>query len=739
MKPGGPPRTTSPSNKGEIELPSVADIKAWLAATQERPKPSAAARAFGIKGVEPRRAFKVIFKQALGDGEVRRDRAAGPQGLPPVTLFRIVGTDEDGRPLATPDRWDGAAPAPTVVVDAGKRRDRLAPGVRLIARVEDQPGGPVARPIRILPGTGAGADGEPELAVVIEDGRGRLSLKAARPGRERTWSIAGEAPRGLGDGDLVLVNPLRPSAGPRGRDYRARIISSHGRADDPAAYGLAMLAALEAPIAFPPDVEAAAAQAEPPTIDGRNDLRQTPLLTIDGADARDFDDAVFAEPIGKGWRVIVAIADVAHYVRHGGLIDDEARLRGNSTYLPDRAIPMLPEALSNGLCSLKPGEDRACLYVEMRFDDSGKRTAAKFGRGLMRSHWRLTYDAAAAAGETDQSLEDYAPTVGRLYGAFACLTRGREKRAPLELDLPERVVIFDDAGKAQSLALRRQLSSHRLIEEFMVQANAAAAEAILAAGAEALYRVHPKPDPERMGLLGETAAELGAAAPGARMDRPRDLNRLLGGVEDPATRTVLSELILRAQAQARYQADCNPHFGLALDAYAHFTSPIRRYADLVVHRALIAALGLGDGGRIEDVQALETTADDINRTERRSSSVERATLDRYGALIATLHVGEAHAGRIVGANRAGLFVRFGDPVLEGFAPAALLPSAHWRLSRDGLAMEASGGRGRFRVGDAVEARIRDADAATGGVTVEILSTGGKPPKRAKRFARKRRK
>ena len=732
MKPEGP----RPRRKGDLDLPSVTDIRAWLAATLERPKASAAARAFGIKGVEPRRAFKLLFKQAQGDSEHRgHGHVAG--GLPAVTLFRIVGADADGRLLAAPDRWDGPAPAPTVVVDAGKRHDRLSPGVRLIARVEARPGGPIARPIRILPGTGGGAAGEAELAVVAADHRGRLSLKAARPGRERFWSIAGAAPAGLGEGDLALVSPLAPKPGPRGRDYRARVLSIHGRADDPAAYGLAMMAAQEAPIAFPDAVEAAAAAATPPALTGRDDLRQTPLLTIDSADARDFDDAVFAEPVGKGWRVIVAIADVSHYVRPGGPLDDEARLRGNSTYLPDRAIPMLPEALSNGLCSLKPAEDRACLYVEMRFDHAGKRTAARFGRGMMRSRWRLTYEAAATAAEPD-CAEDYTPTVAKLYGAFACLTLGRKQRAPLELDLPERVVTFDAAGKAVSLGLRQQLSSHRLIEEFMVQANAAAAEALLAAGAVGLYRVHGKPDPERLGLLAETAAELGAAAPGARMDRPRDLNQLLASVDDSATRTVLSELILRSQAQARYQVECEQHFGLALDAYSHFTSPIRRYADLVVHRALIAALNLGDGGRIEDEAALETTADDINRTERRSSKIERATLDRYGALIATLHVGETHSGRIVGANSAGLFVRFDDPVLEGFAPAALLPSDYWRLSRDGLAMEGANSRKTYRVGDAIDGRIRDADAATGGVTIEILSTGGRPPQRAKRFTRRRR-
>lgn len=721
-------------------LPSVADIRAWLAAVDERPKASAAARAFGVRGVENRRAFKQLFKQALAGGDVageRHSRQTG--GMPPVTLFRVTRTDSDGAIRAVPAQWEGAEPPPEAIVEAGGAATRLAAGARLIARVEATDDGDwIARPIRILPAQGAF---EPELAVVEADRRGRLSLKAARPGRERLWEISGQPPPGLSEGDLVLAHPETPKLSSRGREYRARILSVHGRAADPVAYGLALLAALEAPIAFDPAVVAEADAMAQPQLDGRTDLRDLPLLTIDGADARDFDDAVHASPLTNGWRVVVAIADVCHYVRPGSLLDREAQARGNSTYLPDRAIPMLPEALSNGLCSLKPNEDRACLFVEMTFDAKGARQTARFGRGLMRSHWRLTYEAVAALGDGGEPPEgdpEYAPAVEALYGAYAALSQGRARRAPLELELPERTVIFDRDGAPQALRLRAGLSSHRLIEEFMVQANAAAAEALLAAGAEALYRVHDRPDPERIGLLAETAAQLGAAAPGARLDRPRHLNALLAGVDDPPTRSILSELILRSQAQARYSAECAPHFGLALEAYAHFTSPIRRYPDLVVHRALVRALGLGDGGRIETADALDGLAESVNRTERRSAMVERAVLDRYSALFATEHIGETLDGRIVGANRVGLFIRFNDPLLEGFAPAALLPDDYWRLSRDGMAMEGRRSRKTFRVGDAVSAFVREADAATGSVVVEIRT--GKPPQRpGKRFTKKRRR
>ncbi|MGZ0188720.1 MAG: ribonuclease R family protein, partial [Alphaproteobacteria bacterium] len=590
-----------------------------LAANDERPKASVVAKAFGIRGIEDRRTFKDLYKQALGRKTSSPDRSIG---MPPVTLFRVTKIDNDGVIQATPENWEGRGSPPTVTIIAGGAAARLIVGSRLIARTEDDgQGGWSARPIRILQEQ---ATEPPELAVVETDFRGRLSLRAARPGRERLWSIAGPTPENLAEGALVLAAPQASRPGTRGREHRARILSVHGSAEDPAAFGMAMLASLEVPIEFPAEVTAAAEAAEPPSLDSREDLRDIPLLTIDGADARDFDDAVFAEPDGKGWRVIVAIADVSHYVRPESPLDREAALRGNSTYLPDRAIPMLPEALSNGLCSLKPDEDRACLFVEMVFNATGTRTSARFGRGLMRSHWRLTYEMAASVddGPTDSQAADAEATVKRLYGAYACLSKGRAARGPLELILPERVVKFDADGKAVEMGKRIGLSSHRLIEEFMVQANAAAAEALLAKSANALYRVHDKPDPERMGLLAETAQLLGAAAPGARLDSPQRLNDLLARVDDETTRTILSQLVLRAQSRARYGPECDPHFGLALDSYAHFTSPIRRYADLAVHRALIEALSLGDDGEVQSIDALEGVAESINSTERRSAQVE---------------------------------------------------------------------------------------------------------------------
>ncbi len=709
--------------------PSLADIRNWLSTLEDVPKASQAARAFGIKGVEERRAFKKQYREALGRG-----RDSKSLSMPSTGLFEVIGTNSSGDPVSRPVQWDNSSDTPTVRIAAKKNDHRLTVGARLIARTDKDETGWVAYPIRIL-SMSLGHNDEVELAIVQKDGANRLELRAAKPGRPRIWKIAGKPSNDLNDGDLVLIKPVTPRLSRHGREYRAQILSTHGKADDPAAFGLALMAQMDAPINFPDEVLEEAKAAKTPKLEGRIDLRDIDLLTIDGADARDFDDAVFADKCEMGWRVIVAIADVASYVHPNTALDKEARLRGNSTYLPDRAIPMLPEALSNGLCSLKPDEDRACLYADMTFNEEGKRIKSIFGRGLMQSRFRLTYDQAFELSKSDDDSPE-GIAVRRLYEAYACLKQARDARSPLELDLPERMVAFDDANRPTAMKLRTSLSSHQLIEEYMIQANAAAAEILLKKKASALYRVHDRPDPERLGVLTETALSLGASHPGARMDTTKHLNSLLGRIQDQDTKIILSELILRAQAQARYSPECDGHFGLALTAYTHFTSPIRRYADLIVHRALIVALNLGSDGHIDSEDDLEAISDQINRTERRSSLIERNTLDRYGAFLASNYLGEEFSGRIVGLNRAGLFVRISDPVLDGFIPAAQLSEDYWQLSRNGLAMESRSTKTAFHLGNTVAIRIENVDAPTGTVTFSIKNPfPSKGP--SKRFNRKR--
>ncbi|MEC7657776.1 MAG: RNB domain-containing ribonuclease, partial [Pseudomonadota bacterium] len=339
-------------------------------------------------------------------------------------------------------------------------------------------------------------------------------------------------------------------------------------------------------------------------LDEREDLRSIPLVTIDGADARDFDDAVFAEPDldGQnegGWRIIVAIADVAWYVCHNDDLDRAARERGNSAYFPDRVVPMLPEKLSNDLCSLRPGEDRACLAADMRINATGNLLSHRFTRGLMRSAARLTYDQVQAArdGATDDKTRPLmARVIEPLFGAYASLAKARDNRGTLDLDIPERQVLFREDGWIDRIVPRARYDSHRLIEEFMIAANVAAAEALHAKKAPVMYRVHEQPSMGDVETLRESLAALGFKLARAGTLRPSHFAGLLAQAAKTDKLQIVSDLILRAQSKAVYSPDEKGHFGLALRRYCHFTSPIRRYADLLVHRALIRTMKLGDGG-----------------------------------------------------------------------------------------------------------------------------------------------
>jgi ribonuclease R len=388
---------------------------------------------------------------------------------------------------------------------------------------------------------------------------------------------------------------------------------------------------------FPDACEAQANAAKPVTLGKRTDLRDLPLVTIDGSDARDFDDAVFAEADGDaknpgGYRILVAIADVAHYVRPGDALDTEARKRGNSVYFPDRVVPMLPEALSNGLCSLRPDEDRACLAVEMVIDARGQKVKHRFMRGLMRSSARLTYEQVQAAADGGEAGIVPEGIIEPLYGAYRLLLAARNERGALDLDLPERKVVLGDDGKVASIEPRERLDSHRLIEEFMVLANVAAAETLEAKRRPCMYRIHESPDPEKVEALKEYLQGLDLPFGTSGVIRPKTFNELLAKVRGGIHETIVNELVLRSQSQAVYSPDNIGHFGLGLRRYAHFTSPIRRYSDLLVHRALIDAHGFGKDGLGEiEMESFNETAEHISMTERRAAAAERSAISRYVA------------------------------------------------------------------------------------------------------------
>jgi len=444
---------------------------------------------------------------------------------------------------------------------------------------------------------------------------------------------------------------------------------------------------------------------------------------------------VFAAPDGDGWRLVVAIADVAHYVRPGTALDQTARERGNSTYFPDRVVPMLPEALSNGWCSLRPNEDRGCLFAELRVDAAGEKRAHRFGRGLMRSAARLTYEQVQEAAERGETLN---VPLAPLYGAFRALLAARQRRGTLDLDLPERRIVLDEAGHVVAVRPRPRLDSHRLIEEFMILANVAAAEELERRRAPCGYRVHAPPAAERLGALRDFLRGLGVAlAPGGQV-RPRDLDRVLGAVAGTELAPLVNEMVLRSQSQAAYSADNTGHFGLALPRYAHFTSPIRRYADLLVHRSLIRALRLGAGGLSgEEAAGLEETAEHVTATERRSVAAEREAEDRYLAAFLAERVGAVFSARVSGVTRFGLFVTLPETGATGIVPRSSLPDDLWW--HDEREQTLAGRRTGlvFRLGQAVEVRLAEASPVTGGLAFQLMQGSSRPDGGRRRSRRSR--
>ncbi len=469
------------------------------------------------------------------------------------------------------------------------------------------------------------------------------------------------------------------------------------------------------------------------------------MVTIDGADARDFDDAVHAEPDDDpknpgGWRLLVAIADVAHYVRPGDALDREALKRGNSTYFPDRVVPMLPQALSNGWCSLVPGEDRPCLAARLWLDKDGKLLRHKFIRGLMRSAARLTYEQVQEAqdGRADPKLPAIAEQViPPLYGAYAALAAQRASRHTLELDLPERVVRLNKNATACTIEQRQRLDSHRLIEEFMITANIAAALELERKHQPCMYRVHDAPDPLKIEALGQVLDSFGLRLAKGQVIRPKQLNHVLGQVAGRPESAMICELVLRAQSQAQYSPQNIGHFGLALTHYAHFTSPIRRYADLLVHRALIRGLNLGAGALPEDAGGdFQRIGEAISACERRSAMAERQTIDRFTAAHLSQQLGKIFSGRISGLTRFGLFVTLDETGASGLIPMSRLPDDRYDHDRHGHSLVGQRWGWQFHLGDALQVRLRETEFHTGSIIFDVVLGDGQAGPRGTPKARR---
>jgi ribonuclease R len=552
----------------------------------------------------------------------------------------------------------------------------------------------------------------------------------------RDFAVSAREAEGVEDGELVVAEEI---GGRRFGAPQARIAERLGSAEAPGAFSLLAIAQFEIPAEFPAAALAEAAEAAAPTLAGRVDLRELGLVTIDGPDARDFDDAVWAEPDpdpdnSGGWHIAVAIADVAWYVRSESALDREAARRGNSVYFPDRVVPMLPEALSNGLCSLVPGEDRACLAAHLWIDAGGRKRGHRFERALMRSSARLTYEAVQAAQDGADKAPIPRERLAALYGAFAVLDRARAARGALALDLPEHKVLLDAARKPVAVVEQPRLDSHRLIEEFMILANVAAAEELESRHRACVYRIHDLPDPEKVDALRDFLIELGqpglALAKGERL-RPELFNRVLARAAGTPEALLVNDLVLRAQAQAVYRPANIGHFGLALARYAHFTSPIRRYADLLVHRALLGELP-------QQPAELEPIAEHISQTERRAAAAERAAFDRYRTVLLGGAVGTVLTGRITGVARFGLFITVAETGADGLIPMSSLPDDFYR--HDARRHRLVGRRTRrvFALGDAVTARLDEADPVSGRLVFR-LEEAEPPPAPRKPGARKARR
>jgi ribonuclease R len=546
------------------------------------------------------------------------------------------------------------------------------------------------------------------------------------------WIVLEDAMQGARDGELVEAE----QAGPKGRMGlpRARVINRLGDPSAPKAVSLIAIHQHGIPDDFPNAVVAEADAAKPMGLKGRKDLRDMPLITIDPADARDHDDACYAEadtdPNNPGGHIIwVAIADVAAYVKTGGELDREARKRGNSSYFPDRVVPMLPDRLSGDLCSLHEGVPRPCLAVRMQIDAEGNKISHHFVRGLMRSAASLHYAEVQAAMDgqvTDRTERFLEPVIKPLYAAYGALKKARARREPLDLDLPERKIVLSDSGQVTSVAFRDRLDAHKLIEEFMILANVSAAETLIKKRSPLLFRVHEEPAPEKLESLRETAMAAGFPLAKGQVLQTRHLNTLLNSAAGTDDAELINISTLRSMQQAYYTPENFGHFGLALRNYAHFTSPIRRYADLIVHRSLISAHGWGDDGlQPSEIDRLEETATHISETERRSMIAERDTTDRYLAAYLSERVGSEFTGRISGIARFGAFVKMDETGADGLVPVRTIGREFFHFDAEGGTLMGADTGLIISIGQRVTVRLTQAAPVTGGLELELLSIGDK--------------
>jgi len=730
-------------------LPTPDQILRFIETSQDAVGKREIAKYFGLHGAE-KIALKALLKDMTDEGLV--DLAAGRAfhkhgGLPRVTVLRVASID-GSTVWAVPDRWEATTPPPQVRVMEKGRKGALGVGDRILARTEERGAGHIAHPMKKLQ-----AGGETIIGVLVEDmGPGGKPILWLRPADKRARYDFAVADKGDANvGDLV-----RAELTGRGPAIKAKVIDRIGDPFAPRSLSMIAIAKHEIPHLFGAETlaEAEIAAKLPLTPEGREDLRDLPILAIDPVDARDHDDAVWAipdeDPANKGgWRAIVAIADVSYYVRPDGALDRDARRRGNSVYFPDQVVPMLPETLSAGVCSLKAGQDRAAMACHLVIDKHGKVTSWRFTRALVRLHANIAYERAQAAYDADTPDEgwdaDVLPALKNLWDCWKLLAKARAARAPLDLDLPERQVILDEQGGIAEIRVRDRLDAMRLIEDYMIAANVAAAKALEAKKSPVMYRIHEPPSREKLVSLKDYLETFEQSFALGQVITPAVFNRLIDGFSEDDRLPEIMQAILRSQTQAYYGPANAGHFGLALGSYAHFTSPIRRYADLIVHRALVDSYKLEVPGKVKDLPArtglgeadakgLSRIGEAISALERRAMEAERETVDRYVAAYLSTKTGEIVPARITGVQPFGFFATVDGLGGDGLVPVSTLGNERFFYDEAARSLDSERGRVSYTVGQRLDLRLMDANPISGALRFELPDApeGGfrnRPPRR----------
>lgn len=639
--------------------------------------------------------------------------------LPESCLLEITGTSKFGDFIAsTVDAEDNPQNLKIYVTENRRIKPALTVGDKFIGKLLKKKDNWFAKPVART----AKADEQEEIIYgIIEKREGKYFLKPSEKNNYMDYLI--EHPGAAKDGDFVKV----ALSGSR-RFKEAGIVKNFGPFDLNKATTSLILEKYNIPYEFPEAVLKESQNLKEFAKDGREDLTSIPLVTIDGEDAKDFDDAIYAKKTDGGFLLIVAIADVAFYVRNFSEIDKEAYKRGNSVYLPNMVVPMLPEALCNGLCSLRPKELRASVVCFIEIDESGNIKNYDFKRAVIKSAARLTYNEVSAALEgkkSDNISPVFKTVIEPVYAAYQALDKARQKRGALNLETEELRVKVNKDGQVVGIEKEEHFISHRIVEEFMIAANICAAKTLGKSKLPTMYRVHDKPLEDKLKEMSPLLHNLGLKLPEAPALKPEHFNKILELCSAGGYNQGISELILRLQCQAKYSPVNIGHFGLGLTDYAHFTSPIRRYADLLIHRALIRAYDMPDGGKLEEsatVKTFEDIGDHLCETERKAVNAERDIIARFVSAYLSPSIGSVFEVKVSGISSAGVFVRVENIGAEGLMPMSSLPNDNYLLSPMELMGEKT--RLRFRFGDKISAKLQEASPITGGLIFKYVDVDG---------------